>query len=488
MKEHELKFNDLREYLKLTEQLGAFKQVDGASWDLEVGALTEAAAERFGPALLFDNIPDYPKGFRIATNTGLSYLQTALQLRLPLEGNGDMPRGLELLQQWREKLRTYKPVPPVEVKEGPIMENVDQGNDVNLWKFPAPRWHEKDGGRYLGTGCVNITSDPDNGDVNMGVYRCMIHTENTIGVKANKGKHGRIHLDKYHSAGKPCPMLICIGHDPTLFLSGVMTVAYGVSELSWGGWLRGEPIPYVKAPLTGLPMPATAEIVLEGEIPVDSNLQSPQEGPFGEWPGYYADTTSKEVPVMHVKAIYYRNDPIILGVPPLRFPSPYFLGIPPGAAMAWDQLDAAGVPDVTGVWGFCCGSQTGLFTVIRIRQRYAGHPKQALLVTAGCRAGSYGGKFYVVVDDDVDITNPREVLWAIATRTNIANDIDTVKEVWTSPADPAITLDMRETQSYTSDRLFIDACRPWRWRDDFPEPNDFPREFKEKILKKWPLE
>ena len=133
-------------------------------------------------ALLFDNIPDYPQGFRVATNTGLSYLQTALQLRLPLEGSGDTPRGLELLLQWREKLLTYKPVPPVEVKEGPIMENVDQGDDVNLWKFPAPRWHEKDGGRYLGTGCVNITSDPDNGDVNMGVYRCMIHTENTIGV------------------------------------------------------------------------------------------------------------------------------------------------------------------------------------------------------------------------------------------------------------------------------------------------------------------
>ena len=426
----------------------------------------------------------------MATNTGLSHLQTALLLRLPLKGSGERPRGVELLEQWREKLRTYEPVPAVAVKDGPILENVDEGKDVNLWKFPTPRWHEHDGGRYLGTGSVSITTEPDNPDqFNLGVYRCMIHSENTIGVKANKGKHGRIHLDKYHSVGKPCPMVVSMGHDPTVFLSGVMTVAYGVDELAWGGWLRGgDPIPYVKGPLTGLPIPATAEIVLEGEIPVDSHLQSPREGPFGEWPGYYADTTEKEVPVMHVKAVYYRNDPIILGVPPLRVPSPYFLGIPPGAAMAWDQLEAAGVPDVTGVWGFCCGSQTGLFTVISIRQRYAGHSKQALLVTAGSRAGAYGGKFYVVVDEDVDITNPREVIWAIATRTNVASDVDLVKEVWTSPADPAIVPEMRITQSYTSDRIFIDACRPWRWKEDFPGVNDFPREFKQKVLSKWPLE
>ncbi len=116
----------------------------------------------------------------------------------------------------------------------------------------------------------------------------------------------------------------------------------------------------------------------------------------------------------------------------------------------------------------------GPFTVVAIRQAYAGHAKQALLVASGARAGAYGGKFVVVVDDDIDITNLGDVIWAMSTRCNAREGIDLVKNVWTSPADPAIPPDERSPRGYTSDRVLIDACRPYRWMDEFPEVNCVP--------------
>ncbi len=99
-----------------------------------------------------------------------------------------------------------------------------------------------------------------------------------------------------------------------------------------------------------------------------------------------------EVPVMEVQRIYYRNDPIMLGAPPLKPPN-NFIPMPLGAGILWDQLERAGIPEVKGVWGYVYGSQTGPFTVVAIKQAYAGHAKQTLLVAAGARAGAYGGKF-----------------------------------------------------------------------------------------------
>jgi 4-hydroxy-3-polyprenylbenzoate decarboxylase len=123
--------------------------------------------------------------------------------------------------------------------------------------------------------------------------------------------------------------------------------------------------------------------------------------------------------------------------------------------------------------------------VISIKQAYAGHAKQTLLVAAGARAGAYGGKFYVVVDDDVDITNLGDVIWAMSTRCNIRDDLDTVKNVWTSPSDPAHPPSEKTVKGYTSDRVLIDACRPYLWMDEFPMVNSFAPDVKEQYRKKW---
>ncbi len=472
---------DLRDLIVRLNDLGELKIIEGADWKLEVGAITEAVAEKEGPVLLFDKIKGYPAGFRILSNVFRTHRRTALTLGLPLNIS-----GVDLLNAWRERLQGFCPLPVECVDGGPLFENTMDPDQVDLTAFPAPMWHDLDGGRYLGTGCGVITRDPESGKINIGTYRCMIQGKNKISVKMNKGKHGRFAMEKYHAAGKPCPIAISIGQATSIFLAAQLPLPPGIDEYEFAGWLQGSPIKVANGPLSGLPLPTTAEIVLEGEVPPYEEQDVPKEAPFGEWHGYFSAANVGGVPLMVVKRVYYRNDPIILGVPPLKPPN-HYVAIPLGAAIVWDQLDKAGIPDVRGVWGFVYGAQPGPFTVIAIKQRYAGHSKQAALAACAVGAGAYAGKFLVVVDDDVDITNLQDVIWAIATRCVVREGVDIVKNVWTSPAEPTIHPQSRSTKGYTTDRVLIDACRPYQWIEDFPQVNVFSKEYREMIETKWNL-
>ena len=150
---------DLREFIKRVEELGELRMIDGADWNLEIGALAYVAGRRENsPALLFDNIKDYPRGYRVLVNSyPADNRRIALALGFPLEAS-----RLELVREVKAKLsEPLVPIPPVEVKDGPIMENVFFRNEVDLLKFPTPKWQLLDGGRYLGTGDNVIARDPD---------------------------------------------------------------------------------------------------------------------------------------------------------------------------------------------------------------------------------------------------------------------------------------------------------------------------------------
>ncbi len=470
---------DMRNFIRCLEEMGEVKTLEGVDLKLEVGALTERAAEKEGPALLFSGFKDYPPGFRVVSNLFRTCRRTAPAMGLPTD-----LKGVDFLYAWRKKLAAFKPVPVQQVEGGPVCENQMDGDQVDLYKFPTPSWHELDGGPYLGTGCGVITKDPETGRINIGTYRVMIQNKNTVSVKMNMGKHGRLAFERSRAAGKPLPVAITLGQGPSVFLAAQMPLPPDVNEYEFAGYLQGAPVPVIRGAATGLPLPANAEVVLEGEMPPMKDEEMPREGPFGEWPGYFTEANVGETPVMVVKRVYYRNDPIILGAPPLKPPASY-LPISLGAATLWEQLEKAGVPDIKGVWGFVYGGQPGPFTVISIHQRYAGHSKQALLVAAGARAGAYGGKFVVVVDDDIDISNPNDVIWAIATRCYVRDGIDVVKSVWASVCEPAMPPEERSPKGYVSDRVLIDACRPFRWMDEFPAVNAFETEFKDKVEKKW---
>jgi UbiD family decarboxylase len=172
-------YKDVREWIQQVQAMGELKVIEGADWNLEIGALSVLASKHKenSPALLFDCIKDYPAGYRILVGFFESLRRSALTTNLPL----DITRE-GFIQACRERLAKQPSIPPVRISSGPVMENVYKGDDIDLFKFPVPFWHERDGGRYIGTGHVIITRDPDEGWVNVGCYRVMVHGRNTMGM------------------------------------------------------------------------------------------------------------------------------------------------------------------------------------------------------------------------------------------------------------------------------------------------------------------
>jgi 4-hydroxy-3-polyprenylbenzoate decarboxylase len=324
---------------------------------------------------------------------------------------------------------------------------------------------------------VDITRDPDEGWVNLGTYRVMIHDKDTAGFYISPGKHGRIQREKYESQGKPCKVAVSIGHDPLVYLAGSIEVPYGTSEYDFIGGLRGEPYEVIEGEYTGYPIPARAEIVIEGDAILH---ETRTEGHFGEWTGYYASSARPE-PIIKVRNLMYRNNPIILGSPPGRPPSELgFYRAVLRSALIWDEMEKAGVPDVKGVWCHVAGGSRLLVTVA-IQQRYPGHARQAALVASQCHAGAYLGRYVIVVDDDIDPTNTDDVLWALATRSDPETSIDIIRRCWSGPLDPIIR---KEKKGFNS-RAIIEACRPYEWLGEFPKVAESSQELRSAVQKKW---
>lgn len=470
-------YEDLREWIEIAKKMGELKVVKGASWEKEIGMATELVQRsETAPAVLFEDIPGSPAGFRVITN-------------LFGGGRGNMCYGypddltkIELSTAVMEThLKDLKLIPHQVVEGGPILENIMMGDEVDLMKFPTPLWHEKDGGRYIGTGSYNVTMDPDEKWINAGTYRVMIHDKNSVGFYISPGKHGRIHRDKYIARNEPMPVVVVLGGDPLTFYMACTEIPYGVCEFDLAGGLRNKPINVVKGKVTGLPFPANAEIVLEGYV---DPRKVKKEGPFGEWTGYYASDVREE-PVMDIKAIYHRNDPIILGAPPQCPPDELcrYRSVM-RSALLHDEIAKAGVPDVKGVWAHEVGGSRMLLG-ISITQRYAGHARQTGHIASQCHVGAYAGKYVVVVDDDIDVSNLGELMWAMSTRSDPATSIDIIKNAWSTPLDPSITPKNREEGNFTNSRAIIDACRPFHWKDQYPATNLPSPELRKETLEKF---
>jgi UbiD family decarboxylase len=465
---------DLRSWIDEVEKLGELARINGADWDVEIGAITELGHHRGekSKAILFDQIKGYPEGYRVLSNT----LNTVKRIATTLHMDTNY-RRLDFIKDIKRHITEVDYVKPEVVKDGPVMENVFEGKDIDMWKFPTPKWHELDGGRYIGTGSIDITVEPDEGWVNLGTYRVMIQNENTLGFYISPGKQGRIMREKYFARGQSCKVAVSFGQDPLLYLAGGIEVPRGVSEYDWVGGLQGSPVPVIIGEYTGLPIPATAEIVVECEAIAGEEMD---EGPFGEWTGYYASSMRPE-PIMKVKRLYHRNNPIILGAPPTRPPCEFnYMRCFMRSALIWQQMEAAGIPDIQGVWCHEAGGAR-LLTIVSIKQRYPGHAKQAGMVAAYCHAGGYLGRYVIVVDDDIDVTNTNDVLWALTTRSNPEIDIETIRRSWSGPLDPIIP----KSQKGHSSRAVIDACRPYEWMSEFPPVAESSPEVRRAAQEKW---
>ncbi len=473
-------FDDLRAFLEASKQIDEYRVIEGAHWNREIGALTEAAAELITdpPLLIFDKIKGYPAGFRVVCLSVASVKRAALAWGLPIEG-----QKLELIRLGARKLTEAKGklTPPQKVKTGPVMENVLTGNRIDMWKFPSPQFHQRDGGRYIGTGDSITLRDPDSGYLNTGTYRVQVHEKDLLGLWISPGKHGRLILQRYWEQGKSAPIVASFGHDPLTFLASTAVLPWGKSELELLGALKGKPVEIIEGPVTGLPLPAHSEIVIEGDVPPPS-VQARDEGPFGEWPGYYSGGTigtGEPQPVIRVKAVYHRDNPIILESTPL-WPGAAKYALPFMAGGLWDQLESAGVQDIHGVWQY-----SSYWVVVSLRQRYAGHAKQAGHAVLGCRQGAYNGRYIIIVDEDIDPSNMKEVEWAMMTRVNPATDIELIDGTWCTPLDPRLSPVKRKARDYTNSRAIIYAVRPWTWRDKFPQASRTENEMRAEIVAKY---
>ncbi len=483
-------YQDFRDFLTDVEQWGELKRISGAEWDLEMSTIAELIyreGKRPVPALLFDDIPGYPKGYRTLFGILSSPRRIAGALYLPLPD--EQTDALSVVRSWASKQRGIKLIPPKFVASGPVQENSFIGDEVDITKFPCPKCHELDGGRYIGTGHAVIQQDPDTGWVNLGTYRCMLVDHNRIALHITEGKHGRIICDdRYFGQGRVMPVAIAIGMEPTLWFTAQYSgVPWGVSEYDYAGGIKGEPIEVFKGPHTGLPLPATAEIVIEGECHPG---ELADEGPFGEWHGYYANLglTPVPEPVIRVKAVFHRDDPILASSSP---------AVPPGvnslltamsrAAAIWGGLDRIGMPGVKGVW---CPEEAASFltTVVSIKQMYAGHSRDVGLIAS--QLGGTHSRQCIVVDDDIDPSNGSQVVWAIATRADPERSIQILPYCASTSADPIIPEEEKRKaktapKPLLASRVLIDACRPYEHKVEWYPLAKASPELADRLHKKW---
>jgi UbiD family decarboxylase len=473
---------DLRAWLEEARAAGQLREAEGADPHLEVGAIAQLNAQRGGPAILFDKLAGYPAGFRVLTGTMMN--ARTLGLTLGISGELDNTAVVNQVADKLQAVAAQAPDYPMEVVHtGPVMENQRIGAEVDLTIFPTPLWSELDGGPFIGTGTLQIHQDPESNWINLATYRVQLHGKALVGNYISPGHHGYGIRQKYWKQGKPCPVVMCFGSHPLFLLIGSSDVPAGVDELTWIGAAAGRRVPVIRGPVTGLPIPADAEIAIEGyAYPGEEK----EEGPFGEFTGYYASGKKPE-PVVQVKALYYRSNPILLGAPPSRPPHDfsYYYSVMRSAIIK-DTLRKLGVPGVRSVW---CSEAGGgrMFIVTSIQQQYAGHAEHVAGLAALCQAGGLMARYSIVVDEDIDPSNNDDVIWALSTRSDPARDIDILRQCWSNSLDTMISSEAKEKNQLWNSRALINACRPWDRlkNNDFPPVAEASPALRDATRKKW---
>ncbi|MFC1892758.1 UbiD family decarboxylase domain-containing protein, partial [Chloroflexota bacterium] len=224
---------------------------------------------------------------------------------------------------------------------------------------------------------------------------------------------------------------------------------------------------------------ATSELVIEGELP-PQDAESRDEGPFGEATGYYA-TGERPEPIVKIKCIMYRNNPIMQGAPPMKplrgmFHIPFYFG----NAQLWQELEACGMQGIQGIW-----QHSRAVTVISLKQMYAGNAKQVALIATGSRT-TMGSRVIITVDEDIDPCNLTEVMWAISHRCDPSQSVEIVKECWVDGIDPLLTWEKRANANATSSKVAINACTPRYRPGGFAPVVEASPAMKAQVVEKWP--
>ena len=450
---------DLRGFLDTLEKEGELHTI-AAPVDPkhELGALCKIFNERpNSPALLFENV----KGSSMPVIGQLLASDRRVALAL----------GLSQKNAFDETVRrANKPIPTRLVANGPCQEVVMEGHAVDITKLPLCTNNPRDGGPYVTAGHV-IIKDPEYGN-NLAIYRMMLVSKNEVTIRFTPGHDGYDFIKNAEKRGQEkFEVAVCVGVPPAVYVASQFEPRAGVFELEIAGGLAGEAVDVVKCRTIDLEVPALAEIVLEGELTVPA--KTGDEGPFGEFCGY----TTARVPnerIMTIKAVTHRRNPIYhniwLGKPPHEH---LYVDALTYAVAAYQELKPA-YPALKKAYAPPWGVSIVLILQLEKRLMRPGIANNILAASLYTRSGKW--KHVIVVDEDINIEDPNEVLWALTTRFQPATDMFVIPRGITSSLEPSATVD-----GLTS-KLMLDLTIKENFRGEVAEPTDTMRQA---VLQRW---
>jgi len=427
-------FKDLREFiacLEAHEELGRVKRKVDLKYEL--GAVAYRNAWNNGPALLFERPGDSTIPIAVDILNGWGRYALAMQV-----GREDIHK------EWIR--RTATPISPRIVSSGPCKENILKGAAIDLTKLPVPIWNELDGGPVMSFSVV-ISKDPETDIRNAGIYRMEVHGTDRLGLLTPNRTHFAQHRRKV-GKGKAFPLAIAIGTAPTIPMSAVVGFPLGVDELAMAGGLGELPIDLVPCETVPLEVPATSEIVIEGEM-YEGDVED--EGPFGEFTGYYREGRTKK-PVVRVTAITHRDNPIFVGVYQGRLAAEVTcltsVSIEAELMRLLENLGLQRIVITPGGRGFIC--------IASVRKRVEGEGVQMGMAILGTRPG-HRVKIVIVVDEDIDPSNWLDVEWALATRVQPNRDVVIIPSAAGVHLDPSLS---EEDQPVgRTSKMIVDATK-----------------------------
>jgi 4-hydroxy-3-polyprenylbenzoate decarboxylase len=456
-----MKYKDLREFLVQLENKGELKRITTeVSPYLEMTEICDRLLKSEGPAVIFEN----PKGHnipvlgnlfgtpkRVAMGMGQESVEALREVGklLAYLKEPDPPKGLKDMWDKLPILKQVLNMAPKVLTSAPCQDIVWEGNDVDLYKLPIQTCWPEDISPLITWG-LTVTKGPKKTRQNLGIYRQQILSSNKLIIRWLAHRGGALDFQDFClvSPGKPYPLAIALGTDPATMLGAVTPVPDNLSEYQFAGLLRGTKTEIIKCLSHDLQVPASSEIVLEGFIYPD---ETALEGPFGDHTGYYNE--QETFPVFTVERITMRHNPIYhstyTGKPP---DEPAILGVALNEVFV--PLLQKQFPEITDFYLPPEGCSYRM-AVISMKKQYAGHAKRVMFgVWSFLRQFMYT-KFIIVTDDDVDIRDWKEVIWAITTRVDPARDTLIVENT------PIDYLDFASPVSGLGGKMGLDATNKW---------------------------
>ena len=482
-----MKYKDLRDFIKQLEEKGELVRVTHeVDPNLEMTEICDRTLRAAGPAILFEN----PKGFdtpvlanlfgtpkRVAMGMGEESVEALREVGelLAFLKEPEPPKGLK--DAW-EKLPVFKQVlnmAPKVVSKAACQKIVLEGDDVDLTKLPIQTCWPGDAAPLI-TWALVVTKGPNKDRQNLGIYRQQVIAKNKVIMRWLAHRGGALDYKDWQEKhpGEPFPVAVALGADPATILAAVTPVPDSLSEYGFAGLLRGDKTEVVKCIGSDLQVPASAEYVLEGYLMPGEEAD---EGPFGDHTGYYNEVES--FPVFTIERITHRKDPIYHSTYTGRPPDePAILGLALNEVFV--PILKKQFPEIVDFYLPPEGCSYRM-AVVSMKKQYPGHAKRIMLgVWSFLRQFMYT-KFVIVTDDDINVRDWNDVIWAMTTRMDPARDTTIIENT------PIDYLDFASPVSGLGSKMGMDATNKWEGETtrEWGEPIVMDDDVKKRVDEIW---